>query len=206
MVVAFIFLGLVLVIVVATNPRWVWLGASQWNNTRFNMSVYGGFWDNCDKTPCWKPQRLSVYLICARALMFLSATFTFLLLFVMLCSFRRIFRRISNLDLIFSIMAYVSGLSVFLSVLLFSLQVLEIFHKEGRPVHLMVHFYLAVFDILIFLAAGSLSLYSHKFTWHGACLTPAPRTLPSPILSAETSKESIFGSSRTASLMTERQA
>ncbi|XP_043827994.1 transmembrane protein 225B [Dromiciops gliroides] len=162
-------LSWVIMLVICIHPRWVTLKHSRrepWNNITLSFAL----WDNCFQ--CLVPNKLSVYLFISRGIMFLNLVFTSLLILSMLCSFRRIFSRISKLDFIFSMANYVSGLALFLCVTLFGLQVLEIFSEEGRMFHLQWPFYMSAFGISSFIMAGTICLNTQKYSWNISYLSP----------------------------------
>ncbi|XP_031797979.1 transmembrane protein 225B isoform X2 [Sarcophilus harrisii] len=114
-----------------------------------------------------------VYIFLSRGIMFLNLVFTSLLILSMMCSFRRIFSRISKLDFIFSIANYISGLALFGCLMLFSMQVLDIFSQEGWNFELQWPFYLSSVSILTFFAAGTICLNSYKYSWNILYLSPS---------------------------------
>ncbi|XP_036619200.1 transmembrane protein 225B-like [Trichosurus vulpecula] len=170
--------------VVCIHPRWVILDHSKrklWQNTTLDFAL----WDNCDQ--CSPFNKLSVYILVARGIMFLNLIFTSLLIVSMICSFRRIFNRISNLDFIFSIANYISGLASLLCITLFGLQLLEIFIEDGREFHVKWPFYFSGFGILSFFMAGTICLNSHKNSWNISYLSPDN-------LLTQSKKQRLFGS------------
>nr|XP_020824057.1 transmembrane protein 225-like isoform X1 [Phascolarctos cinereus] len=162
-------LSWLIMLVICIHPRWITLENSRkelWQNITLNFAL----WDNC--VQCLNPNDLSVYLFLSRGIIFLNLVFTSLLILSMICSFRRIFSRVSRLDFVFSIANYVSGLALFLCIMLFGLQVLEIFIEEGWTFHFQWPFYLSGLGILSFIVAGTICLKSHKYTWNISYLSP----------------------------------
>ncbi|XP_020824058.1 uncharacterized protein LOC110195569 [Phascolarctos cinereus] len=99
-------LSWLIMLVICIHPRWITLENSRkelWQNITLNFAL----WDNC--VQCLNPNDLSVYLFLSRGIIFLNLVFTSLLILSMICSFRRIFSRVSRLDFVFSIANYVSG-------------------------------------------------------------------------------------------------
>ncbi|XP_074087061.1 transmembrane protein 225B [Macrotis lagotis] len=169
MAVSLTILSWLLMFVVCTNHGWVTLEHSQME-IFVNQTLNFALWDNCLK--CLVPGKMPVFLFMSRGLMFLNLIFTTLLIISMLCSFRRMFSRISKLDFIFSISNYVSGLTMFLSILLFGLQVMEIFSQEGRNFHFKWPIYLSGFGVLCFIGAGTICFNSHRHAWSISFLFP----------------------------------
>ncbi|XP_068922193.1 transmembrane protein 225B [Petaurus breviceps papuanus] len=169
-------LSWVIMLMVCLQPKWVTLEHSNmqlWENITLNFAL----WDNC--VQCLPTNKPPVYLILSRGIMFLNLVFTSLLIISMMCSFKRIFSRISRIDFIFSIANYISGLALFLCVVTFGLQVLEIFVKKGHTFHFKWPFYLSSFGILNFIVAGTICLNSHKNSWNISYLHPNNLLTPS---------------------------
>ncbi|XP_051823176.1 transmembrane protein 225B [Antechinus flavipes] len=160
----------VIMLLVTNHPTWVVLRHNRIN--LINKTIISiALWDNC--LECSIPYTMSVYIFLSRGIMFLDLVFTSLLILSMMCSFRRIFCRISKLDLIFSIGNYISGLALFGCLMLFSMQVLDIFSQEGWNFELQWPFYLASVSILAFFAAGTICLNSYKYSWNILYLSPS---------------------------------
>ncbi|XP_023362289.1 transmembrane protein 225B isoform X1 [Sarcophilus harrisii] len=170
MAVIFTTISWIIMLLVTNHPTWVILRHNRinlGNKTIMNIAL----WDNC--LQCSVPYTMSVYIFLSRGIMFLNLVFTSLLILSMMCSFRRIFSRISKLDFIFSIANYISGLALFGCLMLFSMQVLDIFSQEGWNFELQWPFYLSSVSILTFFAAGTICLNSYKYSWNILYLSPS---------------------------------
>ncbi|XP_056657232.1 transmembrane protein 225B isoform X2 [Monodelphis domestica] len=167
-------LGWVIMLVACMCPKWVILGPSKRDLWK-NKSLIFGLWDNC--VHCWRPNQLSIHLLVSRGSMFLNLVFTSLLILSMLCSFHRIFSRISKLDVIFCIMNYISGLALFLCVLFFGLQLLDIFTQERRTFNIKWPPFVSIFGVLSFLLAGTICLNSRKNSWEVSFFLPGSQPI-----------------------------
>ncbi|XP_072495366.1 transmembrane protein 225B-like [Notamacropus eugenii] len=164
-------LSWVIMLVVCNHPEWVTLEQSKrklWTNESLTFAL----WDHCAAPSCLTPNKLLVYLLVSRGIMFLNLIFTALLIISMMCSFRRIFSRISKLDFAFSIANYIAGLALLLCNTMFGLQVLEIFSEKGETFYVKWPFYLSGFAVLSFIMAGTICLNSHKTSWNISYLSP----------------------------------
>ncbi|XP_074128460.1 uncharacterized protein LOC141545372 [Sminthopsis crassicaudata] len=160
----------IIMLLVTNHPTWVILKHNR-INLKNKTTISVALWDNCFQ--CSVPYTMSVYIFFSRAIMFLNLVFTSLLILSMMCSFRRIFSRISKLDFIFSIANYISGLALFGCLMLFSMQVLDIFSQEGWHFEPKWPFYLSSISILTFFAAGTICLNSYKYSWNILYLSPS---------------------------------
>ncbi|XP_072463826.1 uncharacterized protein [Notamacropus eugenii] len=87
-----------------------------------NHSEVLGYWTNCQRHSCLKLDKVTVSKHLGMGFMILAlATETFCLFF-MAFSFRPIFRRISRCDLVFGFLNHTTGVLIFLSMILFTLE------------------------------------------------------------------------------------
>ncbi|XP_020859526.1 uncharacterized protein LOC110220016 isoform X3 [Phascolarctos cinereus] len=110
-----------------------------------------GYFTNCQRHTCPKLDKVTVSKHLGMGFMILAlATETFCLFF-MGFSFRPIFRRINRCDLVFGILNYTTGVLIFLSMLLFSI---ECWNLHFDKVTFVPPYYLCWASSLILILSG----------------------------------------------------
>ncbi|KAM4825330.1 uncharacterized protein RHO17_001186 isoform 3-T3 [Thomomys bottae] len=124
---------------------------------------YLGFWTNCKRHKCAIVDQVTVLIHMSKGFMLLALGLCFLLLPIVIFSFRPVFRRLIKIDFVFSSLSISIGLLILLSLTLF---VVNCQTLNPRPqVSYLVTFYLCLCSSGLMLWAGGLSYLNQVGMW-----------------------------------------